>query len=113
MSDKNQTFEASNGIKYKITAAHFLGNIANDFGFKFNVKTPEEVLSVMIRLPRDIATKKWKMKNREENENGLKELGFALIKKELNKNSIEDGQHIVVKPSIAKKTYKETLKSIK
>jgi len=113
MSPKHESFKTVDGTNYKITAANFLGNIANDFGYSFTATHKDVELEYVIRLPREIASKKWNMTKREQNEKALEELGFALVKKQLNMGNEEDGKHIVITTKLAKKTVKETLKSLR
>ena len=112
MSEKNFTYEAANGKKYKVHASHFLGNFGDTYGYMFNISSENGEFSFMIRLPRNIALKKWKLPNRTEEEQALVLLGNALVKKELDKGNERHNTQILLTESMAKPTLEKTLQSL-
>ena len=103
------TYESKTGQKYKITPSHFLGNIADCFGYLFTIDGAGGEFRFIIRLPRDIALKKWKLSNRKEEEAALVDLGYALSKRELDRGNERDNAQITLPADLAKETLKKTL----
>lgn len=112
LTDKHIAYETQNGKKYKINADYFLGNIADCYGYMFKVTCEHAEFNFMVKLPRAVALKKWKLPNRTEEEKALLALGQALIKKELDRGNEKDGYQITLTESMAKETLEKTLHSL-
>lgn len=112
MIEKHVTYEAKNGKKYKINAANFLGNVADNYGFLFTVSSPNQAFEFTVRVPRSVMLKKWKLPNRAKEEEALAHLGYALVKRELDRSNEQTGYKINFMESMAKDTLEKTLKSL-
>ena len=112
MSEKHFTYEAANGKKYKVNASNFLGNFGDTYGYMFNISSENGEFNFMVRLPRSIALKKWKLPSRTEEEHALVLIGNALVKKELDKGNERNNTQITLTESMAKPTLEKTLQAL-
>ena len=110
--EKHFTYEAKNGKKYKVLASHFLGNVGDTFGHMFTIVGPDGEFSFVVRVPRSLALKKWKLPNRTEEEKALILIGGVLVKKELDRGNEQDKYQINFAESSAKDTLHKTLQAL-
>ena len=111
-SEKHFTYEAKNGKKYKINASNFLGNFGDTYGHMFTVSGHDGEFQFMVRVPRNVMLKKWKLPNRTAEENALVQLGAILVKRELDRSNEQNGYKILFAESKAKDTLAKTLQAL-
>lgn len=111
-SEKHFSYEAKNGKKYKINAANFLGNFGDTYGHTFIVSGNDGEFQFMVRVPRNVMLKKWKLPNRTAEEQALIQLGALLVKRELDRSNEENGFKILLSESMAKDTLAKTLQAL-